>query len=141
MTAPAPGSTPRNFSIASVKGRRVIDALGNDVGTIEDIVIEPGSWKVSGFLVNLRRDLATRFQVERKGMLDHPRIEIGANRVQTVGDNIILNIATDTIADALRDRNASVVPERDPFVRDESPFVTGDAGGPSTMPSYEPPRY
>src|SRR5439155_26321526 len=129
---------PRTFNIQSVKGRKVIDSLGNDVGTIEDIVIEPGTWKVSGFLVSLRRDLADKLHVERRGMLANPRIEIGSERVHTVGDNVILNIATEDIADALRER-APPAPAAEPFTPALDPALSP---GDSTMPPlYEPPRY
>src|SRR5438067_1655013 len=133
---------PANFNLQAVKGRKVIDSLGNDVGTIEDIVIEPGAWKVSGFLVSLRRDLADRLHVERRGMLANPRIEIGSNRVQTVGDNVILNIAMDDIAEALRDRAPPSPGTAEPFM--PTPYET-TLPAPETMAPppgpHEPPRY
>jgi|ERR1051325_8401453 sporulation protein YlmC with PRC-barrel domain len=98
---------PRSFSIGDVKGRQVIDANGDNVGTVEDVAIDPASWKVSGLVVSLRRDVAERLAMGgskgAKGWLGGgPSVEIRTERIRSVGDNIILNIDRDAIAEALR---------------------------------------
>ena len=129
---------PRTFSIGHVKGRQVIDANGNNVGTVDDVVVDPASWKVSGFIVSLKRDVADRFQLPRKGFLENARIEIGSERVRTVGDNVILNIDASVIGDALREREPlpeSVAhPGAPPTVREYDAPVAPPGG-------YEPPRF
>ncbi len=94
--------------LADIKGRRVIGNHGTTLGTIEDAAIDPRTWRVSGFVVSLRRDVAERFDVEprhhRGGLFEQggPRIQIGAERVQTFGENVILNVDADQIASTLR---------------------------------------
>lgn len=128
-----PGPSPfaprlRNFSINEVKGRTVIDSNGDNVGTIEDVVVDPEDWKVSGFVVSLRREVADLLRMERRGFMDTPRIEIGAERIRTVGENVILNIERDTIAQALRERAA----------HDEAPREPGSAVDPLYAPTAPP---
>jgi sporulation protein YlmC with PRC-barrel domain len=96
--------------LGDIKGRRVIGNHGTTLGTIEDAAIDPRTWKVAGFVVNLDREFADRYQVgeERRGRLfdmhvgGGPRVQIGAERVQTFGENVILNVDADQIAQTLR---------------------------------------
>lgn len=138
----------RNVNLGRVKGRPVIDANGDNVGVVEDVVVDPGTWKVSGFVVQLKRDVAQRFHLQG-GFLDQPRVEVGAERVKTVGDNVILNIGLDVIGDTMR-RQDGVEETREHAEGVAYDPVTGLAAGtyaPSTtMPSgpgvpFEPPRY
>lgn len=135
MTNTSPYSG-REFNIGRVKGRPVIDSNGDNVGTIEDVVVEPGTWKVSGFVVNVRREIAESLHLQRKGFLDSPRIEITSDRIRSVGDNVILNIDRTMIAEALGGA---------PLAHGEP--VTGEFRGhideypPPGVGAFEPPRY
>lgn len=98
----------RAFSINDVKGRQVIDANGDNVGTVEDVAIDPQTWKVSGLVVALRREVAERLDMgsgnrsPKAWLGGGPTVEIRTERIRSVGDNIILNIDRDAIAEALR---------------------------------------
>lgn len=134
----------REVNLGRVKGRPVIDANGDNVGTIEDVVIDPTSWKVSGFLVHLKREVAQRFNVH-SGFLESPRVEVGSDRVRTIGDNVILNIEMDVIGETLRRREPEDAGPAGPMGGVYDP-VTGTSG--ATMPGptlgnepIEPPRY
>jgi sporulation protein YlmC with PRC-barrel domain len=130
-------NTPaRDVNLGRMKGRPVIDSNGDDIGTVEDVVLDPGTWRVSGFLVTLRREVAEALHIPRKGFLDNgPRIEITSDRVLTVGDNVLLNIDRGTIADAL---HADRPPMPGATLDERMPPTTtpyeGSAG-------YEPPRF
>ena len=130
----------RNVNLGRVKGRPVIDANGDNVGTVDDVVVDPVTWKVSGFVVTLKRDVAQRFQLQA-GFMDSPRVEVGSERVKTVGDNVILNIPLELIQESLRRREAADVPPGDvaydPVTR--APLDPSQPA-PGTSP-FEPPRY
>jgi sporulation protein YlmC with PRC-barrel domain len=94
--------------LADIKGRRVIGNHGTTLGTIEDAAIDPKTWRVSGFVVALKRDVTDRLDVAPRhrggGLFEQggPRIQIGADRVQTFGENVILNVDAEQIASTLR---------------------------------------
>lgn len=98
--------------LEDIRGRRVIGAHGTTLGTIEDAAIDPRTWRVSGFVVSLKREVAERLNLaeggERKGFFDlggnhaGPRVQIGAERVATFGENVILNVDAEQIASTLR---------------------------------------
>lgn len=132
----------RNVNLGRVKGRPVIDANGDNVGTVDDVVVDPGTWKVSGFVVTLRRDVAQRFQLQA-GFLESPRVELGSERVKTVGDNVILNIPLDMIQESLRRREAqdTLRPPGD-VAYDPVTHAPLDPAQPAPPTSpFEPPRY
>ncbi|MEA3201601.1 MAG: hypothetical protein QOE90_3029 [Thermoplasmata archaeon] len=111
MDSPAFGND--EIHLDDIKGRRVIGRMGTTLGTIEDAAIDPRTWRVSGFVVSLRRDVADRLNMAepRHGLFDAhggPRIQIGAERVATFGENVILNVDTDQIVSTLQ---ASMPPE------------------------------
>lgn len=97
-----PATVGAEIHIGDLKGRPVIGNRGTTVGRIEDVTIDPHTWKVSGFVVNLRRELAQRFNMEAPLLGDAPRIVLGAERVQTVGENVLLNVDADEMAAQLR---------------------------------------
>lgn len=133
----------RNVNLGRVKGRPVIDMNGDNVGTVDDVVVDPNSWKVSGFVVTLRREVAQRFHLQA-GFLESPRVEVGSDRVRTVGDNVILNIGLDVIQESLRRRESAYEEARPPG---EAPYdpLTGTGTTMETTPPpagpFEPPRY
>lgn len=106
--------------LGDIKGRRVIGNHGTTLGTIEDAAVDPRTWRISGFVVSLRRDIADRFDVERRrkgGLFEQggPRVQIGAERVQTFGENVILNVDAEQIATSLR----AAMPEENVDYTDE----------------------
>lgn len=134
----------RNVNLGRMKGRPVIDSNGDNVGTVDDVVVDPASWKVSGFVVSLKRDVAQRFNLN-PGLMDAPRVELGSERIRTVGDNVILNIEMDVIGESLRRRDTAFEerPPMDPLYDPAAgvgPRSFDDAVPPSSGP-LEPPRY
>lgn len=132
----------RNVNLGRMKGRPVIDANGDNVGVVDDVVVDPNSWKVSGFVVNLKREVAQRFQLQA-GFLDSPRVELGSERIKTVGDNVILNIELDVIRESLRRRETTYDDARPPEGAVPYDPVTGGSTAvpPPGTSAIEPPRY
>lgn len=85
----------------ALKGRTVIDNQGATLGDVDDISIDPQNWRVTGLVVNLRREVADDLNL-RKGWTGGARVQFGAERVQSIGDNVLLNLNTDEIAGILR---------------------------------------
>jgi sporulation protein YlmC with PRC-barrel domain len=123
----------RDLNLGRMKGKTVIDSNGDDVGTVEDAVVEPGTWKISGFLVALRRDLAQDLNLGRRGFLDQgPRVEITSDRIRTVGDHVLLNIDRVAFADALRQPPPEAdLPPREPYA--PAPSILPGETGPSNL--------
>lgn len=145
VPASTAGPMQRNVNLGRMKGRPVIDANGDNVGVVDDVVVDPNSWKVSGFVVTLRREVAQRFQLQA-GFLESPRVELGSERIKTVGDNVILNIDLTVIRESLRRRDATYddAARPPPAQAGASTFdpVTGPVAyePPGTSP-IDPPRY
>ncbi len=94
---------------ASLKGRTVIDKNGANLGTIEDITLDPSDWAIHGLVVNLNRDVADTLHLQRKA-LSTAQLELSPQRVQALGENVILNVNTDELAGILRQEEASGAP-------------------------------
>lgn len=93
------------FNLQDVKDRNVIDSSGDNVGTVVDVVIDPTTWRVSHFLVALRRDLEPEITGRQPALFETRRghlFEIAAERIRTVGDNVVLNVALASILERLR---------------------------------------
>lgn len=130
----------RSFNLGRMKGRPVIDANGDNVGTVEDVSVDPNTWKVNGLVVSLKRDVAQRFHAGG-GFLDHPRVELGAERIRTVGDNVILNIDLAVIGETLQRRDAPLG-EADRYPPPAASGIYDPLTGTGPPPGpFEPPRY
>lgn len=87
---------------ASLRGRQVIDNKGKNIGSVNDIAIDPSSWRVRGLIVDIEREVAENLHMDKPIFSGKPRLEIGTERVEALGDNVILNVDTDQIAGLLR---------------------------------------
>lgn len=86
---------------SNLKGRNVLDSGGNLIGTVEDILFDPGTWTVEGILVGLKREAADDLNVRRSLGRD-ARLTLTRQRVGTIGDAVILNVNRDDLAGLLR---------------------------------------
>lgn len=139
------GRMQRNVNLGRMKGRPVIDINGDNVGVVEDVVVDPSSWKVSGFVVTLKREVAQRFRLQ-SGFLDQPRVELGSERIRTVGDNVILNIDLTVIQESLRRRDAAYddaarPPATEPGASTFDPVAAEPYELATPSSPFEPPRY
>jgi len=93
------------YTLDDIRGRNVIDTRGTTLGEVEDVLFDSNNWQVSGFLVNLRREVADDLHLD-KPAFGNARLTISKERVQAMGENVILNVNTDDIATILRTGHA-----------------------------------
>lgn len=82
-----------------VRGCPVIDNQGANLGTLDDIAFDPQTWRVRGIVVSVHRDVA---QALRLGPAGARKLELAPERVQAMGDNIILNLDASQLAGLLQ---------------------------------------
>lgn len=89
------------YSTHDVKGRSVIDTRGKSVGRVDDVLFDPDQWEVQSLLVDLDDEVAKDLNI-KKGLFKPGQLAISRHRVESVGENILLNVDTHDIADLLR---------------------------------------
>ena len=78
--------------VARVSGRTVLDADGNVVGTVDDVLIEPTSMQLDGFREKLKREMAKSVGAS-SGLLSPALIDVPARMIRVVGDAVILSVS------------------------------------------------
>ena len=81
------------LSDENLRGRTVIAADGQAIGDIASIFIDSGVWQVEALQVKLRNNVADELGATR-GMFHAGTLEIPIRMVQSVGDAIVLSVAT-----------------------------------------------
>lgn len=94
------------LSDESLRGRTVISADGNAIGTLVELFISSADWRVEAICIELRKDIADRIGASRS-LLHRGTIELPVSFVQSVGDAVVLSI------DVAKLREAHRPPERD----------------------------
>ncbi len=79
--------------VGRIAGRTVLDAEGKVVGTVDDVLIDPTAWRVDGFRMRLKREVA-RSVGASPGLLSPATIEIPTRMVSAVGDAVILSVSS-----------------------------------------------
>lgn len=91
----------QQVNIGQLKGRHVIDSRGVDLGEVRDVAIDPAGWRVTGIVVDVRREVAESLRLERP-FLGSPTLEISTSHVQSLGDTVLLSMSTDEMVGAIR---------------------------------------
>jgi sporulation protein YlmC with PRC-barrel domain len=85
----APWSSERILLTAGIIGMEVIESGGFKLGRVSDIKFDEGNWKVMALEVQLEDDVAKKHQLKRR--FRKPLVFISVDRVQSVGDRVILS--------------------------------------------------
>lgn len=91
-----------DISVEQMRGRQVFDKAGNELGNVEDMTFNPDGLRVTGFVVKVSKDAADRLHLDRP-VLGSARINVGADRLRSIGDSVLLNIEQREMADMLYD--------------------------------------
>ena len=94
------------LSDESLRGRTVIGADGNAIGSLVELFISSTDWRVESIRIELKKDIADRIGASRT-LLRRGTIELPVSFIQSVGDAVVLSI------DVAKLREAHRSPERD----------------------------
>ena len=81
-------------------GRNIIAADGQIIGEIAALFLDTNSWLVESLLVKLRKEVADRIGATR-GMFHAGTLEMPIRMIQSVGDTVVLSVATHDLRDVL----------------------------------------
>ncbi len=94
-----------------LRGRAVVAADGQVVGTVKGLVIEGDDWRVQSIRVALRREVAG--QLGTGGLFRPGTLDIPVDRISAVGGTVILSVPVEGLVATL----APAPPERTPVHR------------------------
>ena len=89
-----------------LRGRTVISADGNAIGSLVELFISSSDWRVESIRIELQKDIADRIGASRT-LLHRGTIELPVSFIQSVGDAVVLSI------DVAKLREVHRSPERD----------------------------
>jgi sporulation protein YlmC with PRC-barrel domain len=81
-----------HLGLGELKGRHVIDSRGKDIGEVRDVAIDADGWRVTDLVVNVRKDVAEDLGLDAP-LLGGAALRIGTERVQSIGDTVLLNLS------------------------------------------------
>ena len=97
------------LSDENLRGRTVIAADGQAIGELAAIFLDSEAWRVESLQVKLRSDVADQLGTTR-GMFHAGKLEVPIRMVQSVGDAIILWVATQELRQVLPEMGGSPAP-------------------------------
>ena len=101
------------LSDESLRGRIVIGADGNAIGSLVELFISSTDWRVESIRIELKKDIADRIGASRT-LLRHGTIELPVSFIQSVGDAVVLSIEVDKLREAHRSPEPDEAPPPGP---------------------------
>lgn len=89
--------------LGDLKGKSVIDHQGNDFGHVDDVTVDPDVWRVTGLVVSVNNEVADQLKIHRP-VMGSAQIVVGSERIERMGDNVILNVGVSEMGDKLQTR-------------------------------------
>jgi sporulation protein YlmC with PRC-barrel domain len=88
------------LSDENIRGRTVIDADGQALGTVAALFIDAGLWKVESIQVKLVREVADRIGASHN-LFRAGVVEIPVRLVQSTGDAVVLSVSAESLREVL----------------------------------------
>jgi sporulation protein YlmC with PRC-barrel domain len=88
------------LSDENLRGRTVIAADGQAIGEIAALFLDSGAWRVESLQIKLRKQVADQLGATR-GIFHAGTLELPIRMVQSVGDAVVLSVATDELREIL----------------------------------------
>lgn len=89
--------TPQNeIQGSELRGKTVIDRSGTNFGEVNDIALDPQSWRVTGLVIDVTKEVADRLHLD-KPMMGSARLVVSSERIDTIGDNVMLNMSASDV--------------------------------------------
>ncbi|HLG94709.1 MAG TPA: PRC-barrel domain-containing protein [Bryobacteraceae bacterium] len=87
------GGSAMRLSDENLRGRTVIAADGQAIGEIAALFLDSDGWRVESLQVKLRNEVADQLGAKR-GMFHGGTLELPIRIVQSVGDAVVLSVAS-----------------------------------------------
>jgi sporulation protein YlmC with PRC-barrel domain len=84
----------------NLRGRTVIAADGQAIGEIAALFLDSDAWHVESLQVKLRKEVADQLGAAR-GVFHAGTLEVPIRMIQSVGDAVVLAVATDELRQVL----------------------------------------
>ena len=92
------------LSDENLRGRTVIAADGQAIGEIAALFLDVEAWRIQSLNIKLRKEVADQLGATR-GMFHAASLELPVGMVQSVGDAVVLSVATDELRQVLPGAN------------------------------------
>ena len=84
----------------SLRGRTVIAADGHVIGEVAALFVDTESWRIESLQFKLRKEVADQLGATRN-VFRAGTLEVPIRIIQSVGDTVVLSVATDNLRDVL----------------------------------------
>jgi sporulation protein YlmC with PRC-barrel domain len=101
--------TDMRLSDENLRGRTVISADGQVIGSIKSVFLDATDWRVESISVELRKDVADRIGASRS-MFHRGQIEVPVRLIQSVGDTVVLGAEVDALREVSETTTADTAP-------------------------------
>lgn len=101
------------LSDKTLQGRAVISADGKVLGSVSELFITSGDWRLESVRIELRKDIADHIGAVHS-MFHRGSIELPIAFIQSVGDAVVLTVDVDKLREVHR------VPDGEPAVEPQS---------------------
>ena len=88
------------LSDENLRGRTVIAADGQAIGAVAALFLDVEAWRFQSINIKLRKEVADQLGATR-GMFHAATLEVPVRMVQSVGDAVVLSVATDELRQVL----------------------------------------
>jgi sporulation protein YlmC with PRC-barrel domain len=88
------------LSDENLRGRTVIAADGQTTGEIAALFLDSDEWRIESLQVKLRKEVADQLGATR-GMFHAGTLEMPIRMIQSVGDAVVLSVATQELRQVL----------------------------------------
>jgi sporulation protein YlmC with PRC-barrel domain len=89
------------LSDETLHDRTVISADGKAIGSISELFISTGDWRIESIRVQLNKDIADRIGAAHT-LFRRGTIELPVNFIQSVSDTVVLSVDVDQLREAHR---------------------------------------
>lgn len=93
----------------NLRGRTVIAADGQAIGQVAALFLDGDSWRLESLQVKLRKEIADQLGAAH-GMFHAGTLELPVRMVQSIGDAVVLSVATLELRQVLSPAEISSIP-------------------------------
>ncbi len=88
--------------LTSIIGKELSGSEGEDVGKVDDMIIDTDSWDLPSMLVKLEKDVLETLDI-KKSLLSKTRLGISMSHVTSIGDKVMLDSSAKEMGKILED--------------------------------------